>query len=391
MRYPSACRRLLVTVALLGTMAGASCNKDVPDPVPNTFPVPTGTSIGGLLANDTGLSLMRAAVVRAGMMTQLEDNSRTFTLFAPDNAAFAASGIRTVADIEAMPMSNILPLVQYHLSPQRLTSAMIPSDRFHMAYPSTLNPTPTTNPLFRLSLYPSRKNGFWVNSAPVKTADREAANGQLHTIGSVLEPPARTFWDRISTEGGPLMTYLRGTILTADSGFATTDSRSLVYLLSNPASSLTLFVPGDHGAFIGFYSRIIREKLIMQGVPIFEAVNTAAYIAATPNVLFFHIKNYISAKSLRELMLYNMIPGRIYQNNFSEAAESHETLLKGESTSHPGLLYITAKFWSGQSALPTVTIRSLNNSYYSFSKYGPANQPFINGVLHSTDKLIEPW
>jgi uncharacterized surface protein with fasciclin (FAS1) repeats len=389
MKTRSATSRLLTIIASLGSLVTASCNKDVPEPVPNTFPVPTGTSIGGLLANDTGLSLMRAAVVRAGLMTQLQDNSRTFTLFAPDNAAFAASGIRTVADIEAMPMSTLVPLVQYHLSPQKLTSSMIPRDKVSYPYPSTLNPSSATSPLSRSFLYPSRKNGAWVNNAPVKSFDMESANGVIHRLGGVLEPPLRTLWDRIGTD--PEMIYLRGTILKADSGLASTDSRSLVYLLSNTASDLTFFVPQDR-TFVTFYSILFRDKLISLGYPVDEAIFQAAAWALNPS--FFNgnwLYYFISAKSLRELVLYHLLAGRFFQNNFSIVGDSYETLLRGESNTHHGLLYITADFWAGQSVLPTVKIRRSSSSYpVTVGSYWPANEHFINGVIHTVSSVIVP-
>lgn len=390
MKHSSPTMEFLAAILLLVVLSTASCNKNVPEPVPNTFPVPTGTSIGGLLANDTGLSLMRAAVVRAGMMTQLQDDTRTFTLFAPDNAAFALSGIRTAADIEAMPMTTLVPFVQYHISPQKLTSPMIPSDMVNLPYPSTLNPSPTTSPLFRLPLHPSRMNGFWVNSVSVNSADMQAANGTVHRLSGVLAHPSRTLWDRINTD--PDLTYLKAAIQRADSGYAANSSQSFVRLLSGIGPNFTFFAPNDK-AFQTMWKRILYFHFVSLGYHPATALEMAELFASTPYV-FTGSGFLLSAKSIRELISYHIYTDRVYVNNFPVLPSPpvyRPTLLNSMVPSHPGLgiqaVVFSQSLGGMVHGMGRNTASIVGNSAHD--PMGSRDQNFLNGVMHKIDAVMD--
>ena len=81
---------MVVMAGLLFSAAITSCNKD-DDPTPAA-----GNTITDKVVADGNLTLLEQAVVRAGLDGTLKGTG-PFTVFAPDDAAFAASGISSAA------------------------------------------------------------------------------------------------------------------------------------------------------------------------------------------------------------------------------------------------------------------------------------------------------
>ena len=74
-------------LGILFSMTIISCNKDVDQPVPNTFELPKGSTIGKELSQDPSYSLLLALVNKVGLANAVSDSSKIFTVFAPDNNA----------------------------------------------------------------------------------------------------------------------------------------------------------------------------------------------------------------------------------------------------------------------------------------------------------------
>ena len=92
---------LLFSAATLFT----SCKKD--EPV-----VPTVKNIAETVASDPNFSLLNQAVTKAGLASALSSGS--LTVFAPDNAAFAAAGI-TSTTINTLTATQVADLLKYHV------------------------------------------------------------------------------------------------------------------------------------------------------------------------------------------------------------------------------------------------------------------------------------
>jgi hypothetical protein len=88
---------ILIALGILGTALFSSCKKD--DPV-----TPAVKNIAEIVASDANFSLLYQAVTKAGLATALSSGS--LTVFAPDNAAFAASGI-TSATINSLSVAQV--------------------------------------------------------------------------------------------------------------------------------------------------------------------------------------------------------------------------------------------------------------------------------------------
>jgi len=242
-------------MALLAGISFTSCNKNIPDPTPISYPVPTTASIGELL-NNPSFSYLRAAVNRLGLMPTLMDKNTKFTVFAPDNSAFnrlfAALRLpQAEATVGALPLTTLAPIVQYHVVPgQTLSSSMIPE-----TYPNTFMPTllqASPSPLLKLVNFPSRRGGnAFVNEVRVSSADIAAANGVVHIMAGVIVPPNTTTILQ-ALQADTSYTFLLAAINRADQGLP--NNSKVVQLLGNatPYANFTLFAPPNN-AFRAFY------------------------------------------------------------------------------------------------------------------------------------------
>ncbi len=162
--------RLPVIAFAMITVFLASCNSEesiVYAPVPN---------IAQIISQSPNFSTLNAAVTKAGLGSALA-TTQNITVFAPDNAAFAASGITSIDALTATQLQGILG---YHVVPQRVGSAAVPvSD--------------TVKTLTGLNIFASRNvNGVFTNGIKVKSADMLGSNGIIHTIERVLIPSIKS-------------------------------------------------------------------------------------------------------------------------------------------------------------------------------------------------------
>ena len=108
--------KLILPITILMMIVASSCNKELPSAEPILSPVLSGSTIGEILNTDANFSILKAAVTKAGMMDAVSNKSNVFTVFAPNDAAFIASGIPIQA-IAALPASTVASIVQYHVIP----------------------------------------------------------------------------------------------------------------------------------------------------------------------------------------------------------------------------------------------------------------------------------
>lgn len=118
-----------------------------------------------------------SALTEAGLVSDLEGTG-PFTVFAPNDDAFAAAGITSEADF---PETDVLTsILQYHVVAGSFLSTELES-----GYYETLNGD---------SIYvDASENGVFVNGVEVISADLEAGNGVVHVIGEVLMPDVTSY------------------------------------------------------------------------------------------------------------------------------------------------------------------------------------------------------
>lgn len=162
----------------------SSCDDDDDDQ-------PADNTITGAVVANANFSSLETAVVRANLATTLRGTG-PFTVFAPDNAAFAAAGL-TDAAINGTDPTALANILLYHTVGARIAAADVP------AGPNAKVTTASGDSIF----VTRNANGVFVNGIPVATADIAASNGIIHRIGTVLQPPVgTTVQTAIAVSGG---------------------------------------------------------------------------------------------------------------------------------------------------------------------------------------------
>jgi uncharacterized surface protein with fasciclin (FAS1) repeats len=384
----------------------SSCNKDL-EQIPGPAPTPVGDTtqnLNNLIRNDATLTFFRAAIVRAGLTTTLANPTSRYTVFAPTDAAFIASGIPSIAVINSLPLATVTALVSYNIVPQNVLTTGIPSTFPNFQYPTIFNPAPTLSALLRLTTFPTIRNGNWVNNIPLTSVNTVTGNGVLHKTALVVAPPQRALWERIQTDAG--LKYLRAAIIRADSGVVA--ASTLQAALGNIGANLTVFAPTD-AAFQATLTGLITQALIAQGVPPATAAATAALLASNENV-FQNPALYgsLSAQTVKGVVVYHLLGVRAFSNNLPTTVTNYPTLLNTAIPAHPGVGLLAA-FTGGQVSAASVK-GAANASAANFlinptpdaaASYGttvPApglttytgtsDQHYTNGVLHKINQVL---
>ncbi len=418
---------LIVTAGLLIT----ACNKAPlpPAPIPQ-LTQGTSPTLASLLSNpDSSFTFLRAAVVRAGLLANLSSPTQRYTVFAPDNNAFILSGIPSVAVINSLPVATVAGLVSYHVIPQVITAAAIPTSFPNFEYPTILNPTtgtPAFNPLVRLTTYPSKRgSAAWVNNVPITATDISAVNGTLHKVAALVAPPSKYLWDSISASAN--LTYLKAAIIRADSGVAV--AGRLETALSSFGVNLTILAPTDMAfrttltgaiaqALIPVVTQqlipIITAQLVTNGATPAEAalqapviaaaqapaiaLTQASGLAATPAVFSNPaLFGALSAQTVKGILVYHIlgttIPGiRVFSVNMPATPTQVKTLLNQVVSAHPG---VTVQATFAGPFVGAATVKGFANSTASNVIINPANpfatdQNYVNGVMLRIDQVLLP-
>ncbi len=240
---------MLVGMAMVvAGFMGACTDKDKDEtPAPQTI-----TDI--VLANND-FSILRAAVQRAGLADALRGG--TLTVFAPNNAAFQASGFADAAAVTALPVATIKSVLQYHVLGSTVTASQIAV--------GTNAAVPTLEGINVYVSKPTASSGVSVNNARVTTADVQAANGVIHIIDRVMMPPSQNLLQ--IAQGNPAFTYL-----VAAATRAATSNPAIVAALTSTTDAYTVFAPTN-------------DAFIAAGFPTIASIQAASPAALAPIIL----------------------------------------------------------------------------------------------------------
>ena len=244
--------KTFLVVALGGLLlTTTSCDKDDPAPAPQT--------ITDIVVNDPNFSLLKQAVTKAGLAQALSTGS--LTVFAPDNAAFAASGI-TSATIDALPAADVANLLNYHVVNAKVLSTGVPA-------------SDTVKTLLGTNLYASKNaNGVFVNGIKVKTADVNAANGVIHVISSVMTPPTQTIAQLAS--GNPDLSLLLAAVVRAGlAGAVSAPGKYTVFAPTNAAFNAAGFsnAAAINAAPVNVVASIVKAHVLPTNVFASDLIN----------------------------------------------------------------------------------------------------------------------
>lgn len=237
-------------------------------------------TIATLVTENSNLSLLRTAVVRAGLVETLSGQG-TFTVFAPDNNAFAAAGLGTEAAINAVPEATLRQIILYHVLAQKYVSGSIPTATIQLATAAESDVYVTKN-----------SNGVFVNGSAVIAADIDAQNGVVHVINKVLMPPPGNLVQLAQSNTN--LSFLVAAVVRASQG-----NTNVAAVLSG-AGPYTVFAP-TNTAFQN------------AGFPTIESIQQA-----DPN-------------TLAAILTYHVIGARVFSSDLTEGA-SPATLNGGTVT-----------------------------------------------------------
>ncbi len=252
----------ILSLSLL-VFAVSSCDKE-DDNTPAAPPTITSQVVAG-----ANLSLLESAVVKANLATTL-DGAGPYTVFAPTDDAFAASGI-TASTINTLTAAQLQTILLYHTLPAEVFAANVP------AGPNAKVITASGDSVF----VTKNATGVYVNGINVTQADIDASNGVIHLISRVLLPPAGNIVEVAQANSN--FSFLVAAVLRASTG-----STNVAQILSS-GGPFTVFAP-TNDAFIaaGF-------------------ANIAAINAADPN-------------TLASILTYHVIPGRVFSSDLTNGA-----------------------------------------------------------------------
>jgi uncharacterized surface protein with fasciclin (FAS1) repeats len=224
-------------------------------------------TITDTLFENADFSILSAAIRHAGMSDALK--TEDLTLFAPNDAAFKASGFADAAAITARPAAEVREILRYHTLGTAFTADQLTAE----------NGPPVQNLAMKTMYITRNSGGVLVNGARVTTPNLKADNGIIHVVERLLLPPTRSLLELIQNNSDL-------SFLLAAANRASQASPALGNALSSPLSTHTLLAPSN-AAFMaaGFTS-------------------TASFSAADP-------------ATLANILLYHLLPGRIFSNNFT--------------------------------------------------------------------------
>lgn len=426
-------------LAILGAIIFlTSCNKDLEQFAAIPTPVyPSGNRIAATLAADANYSFYNALITRAGLTATLNDSTKSFTLFATDNAGMklfvtAASGgaVPPLAPDAAflgfistvLPAASAAGIVQYNTVGQKLPFASISSAFPNYPYTSQIILDPA-QPFVRMPIFPARGTPYsYVNTMPVISTDKAASNGVIHTTFSLVAPlPTLTLRQLIAAES--TLSYFRAAILRADSGQVVkpnNDSTNFLnYLLGYAVTNMTVLPPNDaamqpvlfgalyQGLYPIVFSTIYNTAIAGGATPAqatalataqAPAATTAqaTALAATPAGF-----NFLPVASVRGIMAYHFLASnstpvnttgsykpdiRVFSVNVPATPTAIKTLVNGGVANHPG---VTAQATFTGPVATALRFTGAGNggvasNAVAFDKHA------LNGVYHILDRVLLP-
>ena len=201
------------------TFFAASCTKE--DPVKPTPVVPN--TIVDVVINTADFSLLKAAVVKAGLVDALK--GANLTVFAPTNAAFISAGFKDEAAINAADPVALASILKYHVLASKVLAADV----------KTADNTELTMLSGGKAYITKDANGVSINAAKVTKADVAADNGVIHIIDAVIQVPTKNILELVVAT--PSLSLLKEAVLRASTG------KTKVATILSGAGPFTVFAP----------------------------------------------------------------------------------------------------------------------------------------------------
>lgn len=289
-------------------------------------PVKSNT-ITDVVVAGSNFTTLESAVIKADLQTTLSGTG-PFTVFAPDDAAFTASGI-TSAVLNSLTVTQVKNILLYHTIGSKILAADVP------AGPNAKVITAGGDSVF----VTKNATGVYINGIKVNTADVAADNGVIHVIGKVLIPPAGNIVETAVASGLDSLVKAVTRATTAPGGDPT-----LTGTLGS--ARLTVFAP-TNAAF--------TQLLTALGLARIDDIPVATLLA---------------------VLRYHVVSGRAFSSDLSNG---NLAMLAGGNT--------TINLSNGTGGGPTITG---NGNGSNKSNIIATNIVCRNGVVHLIDRVLVP-
>jgi uncharacterized surface protein with fasciclin (FAS1) repeats len=342
-----------------------------------------------------------------GLLAQLSDANKIFTVFLPNNNAFRASGIPSVTVVNSLPAATLGGIVSYAIIPgeQYLSAG------FGSTFPNTQLPTSITiatlpgTPIdLKLTTFPSvSATGFYDNNIPVVQPDMKMKNGVVHVVAAIVAPPSKLLKDAIYSN--PDLSYFKAAIARADSGQV--GLNRLDSLLGYAVTNMTVLVPNDQ-AFQQLIFGTIYGYLLSVAQSASDSANAgsiATALSSSPDIFSNPaLYSVLTAATVRGIIAYHFLATnagagfqpniRVFSNNFSSTPSFYTTLVNGAISIHPGIM--------AQATFTGPFVSSLQ--FTGLGTFPPGGAPYsgaaanavsidnqaVNGVFYILDKVLLP-
>lgn len=396
-----------------------SCNKDVEQfTIPNDHTV-SGKTLEECLKSNPNDSLYYRLIVKSGQLSLCNSNASNYTLFVTSNDSLkiflseyvlnhygdvlpttASDSVFSAAINNYVTQEDAAKIILYNTIPQSIIASNLCDVFPNCFYPSAYNPIPSYSAFLRLTTFPTKRNGLWLNEVPIVGSEVTATNGVIHHTSNLVQPPSQYLWERISSDTN--LAYLKAAIARADSG--TVAPGFMKSALLNIGANLTIFAPTNHAFRTALTSAIAQYFISIDTVPPISAPEAwytfASALASTPDIfLNTNLFSVLTASRIKGILAYHVLGSRAFTNNFSTDSTYYQTLLNMDTsyTSHPG---IQLKGVFGNKYVVSATVKGvgnatpanlmINNRPLTPAPMGTSDQNYLNGVIHKIDQVLLP-
>jgi uncharacterized surface protein with fasciclin (FAS1) repeats len=321
MKFQGNINRVIASIAISICLLTTGCDKEE-----DVVPVIKNT-IAGAILKGVGYNTLEALVGKANLAITL-DGTGPFTVFAPDDSAFAASGIN-ISFINSLSQQQAQTIMLYHILNSKVLVADLP------AGPNAKVTTFNGDSIF----VTKNSSGVYINGAKVIQNDITVDNGIIHKIDRALNPPVGDIIQTVFANG---LDSLSKAIARATND--TTGDAGLTNTLNT--STITMFAPTD-SAFINLLTALSLTDI-----------------------------NDIPVDSLVDILSYHISPGLIFS---SDLAEAPLTMLAGGNTS----ISLTNGINNG----PTVTGAGNGGNASNITTLNIVSR---NAIVHIIDRVLIP-
>lgn len=152
--------------------------------------VPAGAGIFDAIAGIDTLDTFNSALVATGLIAELDVPTRTLTIFAPTNQAFAALPATLMESLMADP-ATLANVLRYHVVVDQVTTTDL------VGFGAALTALGETVPVTQTA-----DGAVIIGDATVIQGDIAVTDGLIHIIDSVLLPPALVAASGVATNTG---------------------------------------------------------------------------------------------------------------------------------------------------------------------------------------------